>query len=259
MNKIFTLVLLLCNFIMHAQESYPSKKAELLLGKEVKVIENNNSSGYPDFFTDIDMRTAYAPEPVKKIYTDRAAILGKTFKVTNVLRTDRGVTIELEGQDNLKLYYRYNENYDFDYPFEVKGGLTLPADFYCDYIETTKTETGTNYKAFLSPGVNLNKDVDNGKSRYYITYSIFLPKDSKAVDSFTLLLDGKKTIVKKTDLIIPEYNDGRSFRYRFTAFLSPQDIALIKTNAITGVRIGDQVAPLANGKKTQEILKCLTK
>jgi len=262
MKKITTLLLLLGSFLLHAQESYPAKHPELLIGKEVKVLDIT-SDEYPDFFTDKELQKAYSPPPGQKIYTAKAALLGKIFKVIDVKRDKsydiEDVTIELEGRDNLKLYYRYDQKYDFDYHFEVIGGLNLPDGFYCEYITTTNTEEGTNAKASVGVGVHVSKDVEKGKSAYYLIFNLFLPKDSKPLSSLTLILDGQKTIVKKSSLIIPEFHDGLKYKYSFTTFLTPQDLALIKVNKITGVRLGDQVAPVPNGQKMQGILNCLSK
>jgi hypothetical protein len=262
MKKITIIVLLLWASLMQAQESYPGKFAELLVGKEVKVIDNNNTHGYPDFYTDKELRKYYSPEPGEKVHTARKAILGKTFKVIDLSRSGndmRRVTLELEGPDNLKIYYRYNDNFDFGYPFEVIGGLTLPADFYCQYIETGTSEFGTTSKASVGPGTNVNKNVDSKETSYYITFALFLPKDSKPLSSCTLILDGQKSIVKKTDLIIPEFHDGATFKYSFALILTPQDVAQIKANKIKGLRLGDQVVPLPNGEKIKGVLTCLSK
>jgi len=266
MKKITTIVVLLCSLFMHAQENFPNKNPELLLGKEVKIISTIQSKheklGYDDFYTDETLRNYYEPISHNSSFTKEGALLGKTFNVTDIKDVStpdfKWVRVKLEGEDGLTLYYRYNFRPN-SYPFEVKGGLTLPDGFYCNIIEETINPESQNFKALVDNGTWVTKDVEKGQSKYYITFAIFLPKDSKPLESATLLLEGQKTITVKTGLIIPEFHDGNMYKYNFTVFLNKQNLALIAANKVTGVRVGEQVAPIAQGQKIQGVIKCLSK
>ena len=268
MKKLILVLLLLCVSFIYAQENFPYKNPELLLGKEVKVISTSESRdarlGYMGFYTDENFYKCYDPTSKHSSYSKPETLVGKTFKITDVKDVStpdfNKVRLKLEGKDGLNLYYKYNYRLPSSYPFEVTGGLTLPDGFYCNIIEeNTISPEWQNFKALVDIGTWVSKDIEKGKSKYYITFAIFLPKDSKPLESATLLLERQKTITVETDLIIPEFHDGKTFKYNFTMFLDKQNVALIAANKIIGVKIGDQVATITQGQKIQGVINCLLK
>ncbi len=143
-NIILLFTYLLCLSVF-SQESYPYKRPELLVGKTVKVIPFTKfwleyHCGYMNFYTDPKCYDIYKPcNPTSSLHE---ALSNKEFNVTDMTEGKGYQSVlyiyKLEDTTNKEvLYYEYDrKSSGADFSFEVKGGLDLPADFYCDYVET---------------------------------------------------------------------------------------------------------------------------
>ena len=262
MKKITLILAFICSIIATAQESFPGKYADLLLGKEVRVKDFPTRDSYEGFYQDENQQKIYAPIPRPSIYTKKDALLGKVFKVTATKPLsgfDNPSLLTLVGENDLHVYYMYHPALSYEYPFEVIGGLTLPDGFYCDLVKESKFGDTVSYSAFTDDGSKVSKDVSPKGTEYYLTLIAFLPKDSKPLQSATIILEGDKVLTKKSDLIIPQFQTSISFKYTYTILLNPKELALLKANKIVGIKFGEQVANLIVGNKVQGVLNCLTK
>lgn len=262
--KKFTFLLLFLSITLMAQ-NYPNKMPELLLGKQVKIIESQMSSnpkyGYTHFFADT-LPKQYMPNG--RGYSERTALLGKQFTVTEIRdKTPKKARpmyrVKLEAPDKSVVYYHYSPSRGpSDYPFEVIGGLDYPPDFYCSYLEKDELTNNERYIAQLENG-SLTKNVVDGKISYSLEVVEFLVSEGKMEKGIALILDNDKYITYKDAVVIPSYHNGKEYKYRRDFDLTAKEIELLKKHKILGVRIADKVIKMPNGEKLQEILKCETK
>jgi len=265
MKKFLLATAMLFSVFMSAQESFPANHPELLKGKDVKIVPtiDTESRGLEGFFTKEDLTEVYMPGD-NKSYTRVDALLGKQFKVNAIDKltfpgsTSEYTRITLQGQEGQILYYSYNSKYDFKYPFEVIGGLTLPEGFYCDYI--TKQEYGTNvrYTAMVAIGTSVTKSVAAGKASYSMSFAVYGDKDPGGmISKVTLALENNKTIVDNNQSLFAEMRSATSYKYSFTVLLSDAQIQLLAQNKLIGIKAGPLVLPFENATKLQGVIKCI--
>jgi hypothetical protein len=266
MKKI-TVFILFATIQMFAQQHFPGKRPELLIGKEVTVVPTIESAalkGQPYFYSDRKTLQTYLPSSARSSYTD-PAIEGKKFKVTSVepvVENSRPyMYLSLEAEDKSTLYYKYSPTMaEFSYPFEVTGGLTVPADFYCDFVEKNIFGTITAYDANVGIGMKLSKRISDGKTSYTLHITTFIESEGKTARGAVLVLENNKKIATNPDLpIVPTYQSGKSYKYMHGFELSPKDVELLKSNKVLGLRLLDKVVPITTGVKIQGVLSCMTK
>ncbi|WP_116790158.1 hypothetical protein [Flavobacterium psychrotrophum] len=264
MKKIMLVAALMLSLSAIAQESFPAKHPDLLKGKDVKVIATHESeiSGYSNFYSDSEMTKTYMPS--KKNYdTDTKSLLGKQFKVVEVDSLinpyQKMCRVTIVSADGAKIYYKYDGQFDIDYPFEVVGGLTLPEGFYCDYITKEAYGSTVVYNTLIGRGIVINKRVELGKASYTMGFSVFGPKDTNGpITKVTLLLENNKTIVDTRQMFYSALQ-SEEYKYSFTIALTEAQVQLLIQNKIKNVRAGELDLPFQKNLKLQGVLKCMQK
>lgn len=199
-----------------------------------------------------------------KYYSSYSQLLGKTFKVLSVSPPDPKLeicVITLEDINGKQVYYKYLPTlYDGpDYPFEVIGGLDLPADFYCDNVEENKQGNQTIYRTGTGGNVIVSREIEKGKPDIYmLVIKCFIEANLPNQKTGTLVLDNNKTIAFHST-IMSEYHDGTNYKYSFGIVLNPKEVELIKTNKILGVKIADKLVAFTDTEKTQGVINCIAK
>lgn len=265
MKKIMLAAVFMLSLFATAQESFPAKHPELLQGKDVKIVPtiDTEKMGFDGFFTKENLTGVYMPGD-NKSYTKVDALLGKQFKVNAIDKvsfpgsTTVHTRITLQGQDGQILYHRYNSEFDFTYPFEVIGGLTLPEGFYCDYITKQSFSTHVEYTAMVAIGTWVTKRVEAGKASYLMSFAVYGDKDpGDMITKVTLALENNKTIVDNNQHFWPEIKSATSYKYSFTLLLSAAQVQLLAQNKLIGVKAGPLVLPFKNATKLQGVIKCI--
>jgi len=258
MKNITLLIAMLFAFAAKAQESYPGKHPELLVGKQVKVITNMvEKYGYGNFYTDESMLKTYIEDPQKRAtnYTD---LLDKTFTVVSAGPVEMGHSkLQLKAANGETMYYNLNTKLAFNYPFEVIGGLTIPAEYYCEEITQSTFDNSTIYESNPALGVMLRREITPGKPDLSsITIFVFMEHNIKPQTTGTLILENNKTVVFNARMIA-QHISAKLFKYQFSVIPSAKEIELLKNNKILGVKIGDKIAPIQGGNKTKNVFACL--
>jgi len=241
-------------------QNHPGNKPELLIGKEVVVMpEPFNITGFNDFYT---ANTAaydkvYEPVDTYSSYSKIEALAGKKFKVVNVERvkdgSDTNIMLHLQGNGMPVLYYKYDPDFDMDFPFKVTGGLTLPKGFYCNSI----TKEGNDFSTDIEDGVSFFKTKVNGIPKYFMSVSQPGSKLHSNIKGATVTLSGNKKIQKDTATVKAEANDRGSFYYTSTFALTADDVTLLKTNAIISTAVYIYDSEVTSGDKLKGIFNCL--
>lgn len=265
MQKFVFFIALLCSLISNAQINYPGTMPELLKGKTVKVVSTTTSKnmGYPDFYSTLtsEQRKVYMPVTESSLYTKVTALQGEYFKITQadqITFIDKQRTrLTLEGKNNLKIYYLYNEKFEYDYPFEVIGGLTVPDGFYCRDKTVHKSEYGTTEEVATGYGSSVSKDTDSDGTSYTIYFILFGARRVNPVSEATLVLEKGETLTVKTNDIAAEFIKDKSYRYHVLFSPKGELVDQLKSKKITSIIIDDLEMPIATGQKIQGVVNCL--
>lgn len=260
MKKMFFLVIAFAFTCMHAQ-NYPGKKPELLIGKEVKVIaEPPIELGYQRFYTDLKMNNAsvYKPESAYSSFTTKEELAGKTFKVLSVNRKagvdETEIALQLQGDAGLVLYYGYEDDFPYDFPFTVIGGLKVGKDFYCSYVSKVNT---TTYTTDGTDGVTFLKEKKNNITKYYVTLNV-PGADSKAGKKNAVIYMGTKKIEKSNINVKSEENTLGTYYYTAVFEITAADVELLKVNKITKTQLGKYTTNITEGEVLKGSVACLT-
>ena len=162
MKKIILLLAFFTTIASKAQ-NFPADHIELLEGKELKVMplpESSQPYGYRNFYSDSKLKKVYKE---KKHSTPYNVLVGKVFKVLsyepylNLIGQQR-YKLKLENEDTGILYYEYDPSFEYDFNFEVIGGLVFSEEFYCEQIMEKSTSTIEQYlETPMKDGVQLTK------------------------------------------------------------------------------------------------------
>lgn len=261
------MLLMLLLAVTATAQSFPYNHPEILVGKEVKIIETMESEqrGYSSFYSTTSMSSmnTYMPTYTYSTYSKKEALIGKTFKVLSSERYEgygNPYRLKLEAPDKTLLYYGYRTSIgDFDFPFEVIGGLTIPDEYYCDLAEKMQSGESTIYTVNAGIGLNLVKMVTPKTTTITLTVIEFIESDGKYGNGVALLLENNKKIAFPELTIIPMVNDAKHYKYMHTFEFSKKDLELLKTNKVIGVKFIDKVVPIDNGAQIQGALNCIQK
>lgn len=241
MNNFYTFFLLLSTLFATAQD-YPEKRPELLLGKELRVIPivaGAYEKVYSGFYTDDKMLYTYKDNGHDKTVAD--AFGSGTLKVLSVDAVDRWGSkmyrIKLQNAAHETIYYLYDPNSDSDYKFEVVGGLTLPAEVYCDLvIESKDTEKGNEMYIFSGlPSYQIYKTKSATNSSTVLTLYIY--KDEvHAGKGVVINLDNNQKI-ERLNLDIVFDTKRSTPRYSASIVLTSEEIELLKNHIITTYKL----------------------
>jgi hypothetical protein len=253
MKKLFTLITLLFIATVAAQVSYPYKRPELLAGKEVKVLPYNSdfgSKGFEYFYKE-DQMNNYAAEASWQSYTLPKYLEGRVFKVTEVAKDtgkygENSFYLKLLSDKDETVYYRYSTddtNGESGFPLEVIGGLDLPADFYCDYInkganigEYSTRNGGVTFtrERFDTPAEKKAK-----AAKEYEVRVKFYGKASTLNRGLTLFFDNGKSIERKNEFVISTLDNGTLYKHETSIILTKQEAEIMATANLTGFKILD--------------------
>jgi hypothetical protein len=267
MRRITLIITLLFSFIATAQD-YPGTRPELLLNKQVKIIPptENLKDGYKGFYSKeilspLDMYAENA-----SFRTKIEALQGRTFKVVAVTPFEESGSkkykIKLEDTANSEIVYYQYDTYAEEmqtYVFEVEGGIDFPADYYKDYITTTKDKfTKEQTMVFEVNYLYKITKIKKGATAKYILQAEAAPRDNnvgKGKGAALLLANGKQ--IEKPQQVVTLLGN----HYGVKIELTPADLALVKASRITDFRINkynEELTPL-QAQRLQGVLMYMLK
>lgn len=266
-KKVILFIATLFSTISYCQV-FPGDLIELLSNKELKVLSKDESLqkyGYDDFYKDEKLKIKF--DCCESYNSKYKSLVGKIFKVISYESYNNIIgalkyKLKIENLETGILYFDYDPKYDFKFPFEVVGGLTLPEGFYCKGIEQTtdkftgEIKTTTDY----SEGICFVKVEKDKKRKLYLAINETGATLNVGQKGLILLLENNKRI-DKPEATIDVKPSSSSSGYIYSAFveLSDADLNLLITNRITDNRLFIYDGTIRNGEKLKEILKCLIK
>lgn len=266
MKQIIIFVFILISFISISQ-NFPDKHVELLLGKELKVKEDikYKGSGYNDFYNDSNFIMTNHLYPTKYfLETQYDSIVNKSFNLISFYpyldkHDKQRYKLKLQNNRIGIVYYDYDPTFDFDFPFEVIGGLTYPEGFFCDKIEVI-TDKFNGETRINSPirGVFFSKVKKGKESSTYL----FLRTPGSTVNvnikGVIILLENGFKIEKPNAKIDVEVG-GQNFLYSTLIELNETDIKLLTSNKMTDYRLYIYDNTIRYGNELIEYIKCISK
>ena len=264
--KKFILLFALLLSIGAAAQTFPGKRPDLLLGKEIKVKPIQLSQyvkGYKDFYSNDKLTSNYLAKDMYTHHTEIAALEGRVFKVTAVDPIpERDKYFRLTLLDELKketLYYKYYAGFEPDFNFEIIGGLQFPADFYCEYIKQENLEGG-KIKFATSPqdGITFTKTRDGNVTIYFMKINIRTNEKQTGKGAVVTLENGK--VIKKPEAKTAGDDTPDKYGSYFYATIFPltlEDIELLIDYKITGVKVMNASDPVLGGNMLKGMFACL--
>jgi hypothetical protein len=267
MKKLFLLFIAFTCVIAYSQD-FPANNVDLLNGKQLKIKEKNESSrkyGFRGFYKDksLDHNKVYGVKGYGSA-TDYDSLVGKVFKLIsaspykNSIGKERFI-LEIENPNTGIIYYDYNPTFEYEYPFEVIGGLKYPENFFCNEIEVSKDKfTGETRINSPMHGVYFVKTKKETETHIYLFLRTPGSTANVNIKGVIILLDNGMKIEKpdcKIDVEVGESN----YLYSCLIELNNKDIQLLTANKMTDYRLYVYDNTIKNGNTLMEYLKCITK
>jgi len=258
--KNFTLLIALFFSLIITAQDHPGKRPELLLGKEVTVKElplNLQATGYEGFYINEKLIIHYADN--QKYKSKHDALANKTFKVLSV---EPGIDmagiprykVKLQAADETIVFYEFKDLND--YYFTVKGGLDYPADFYCDFINETRSGNTMSYRIDAKYNCRLHKITNEGRSAYFLDVSAVedTPDRTKGL---TIYLDNGAKIERPDVAPKMDVTSGGLYRHECKIDITDKELELLKQHVIKNFRIGAWSEDVVDGEFIKNALPCL--
>jgi len=254
---------LLFSYMSVFSQNFPGKDVELLVGKEIKVLEKAESLqqyGYDDFYKDSNLKKKYACcESYNSKYKE---LVNKVFKVLSYEAYTNSIGIEkyklqIENPETGIIYFDYSSEYEHAFPFEVIGGIDFPEGYFCKYIEERKdkfTEKVTYSTPILEP-ISFIKD--KGESIIYMRITVGGSTPNVNKKGVIMLLDNGEKIELPDEKIDVKVSSGSGYTYTAFISLKATEIEKLAQHSVTDVRLYIYDSTIKNGKKYQEFLKCI--
>ncbi|MFP9098495.1 hypothetical protein ACLI09_05515 [Flavobacterium sp. RHBU_24] len=263
MKNIFFLLLSLISIKVFSQSmDYPGKSIEMLEGKELKVkpgTESTQKNGYQGFYTDEALTKVYKK---KSPFTKYEALVGKVFKVLSYKPNYNDYALKLENPETGIIYFKYNKEGDWNYPFEVIGGLTFPEGFFCDKIIVDKEWDSVNVKYYYVSHTPCKEDIClyQSSGRYTLYVLITAPSDRKetGLKGLTLTLENGKE-VSFPDATVAVESSMDSYNYRTEVEINYEQLQLLTESPMVKKLVGNKEKQIQNGRLIMEHIKCLAK
>lgn len=263
--KNITLLVALFAVITATAQDFTGKRPELLKGKEVKILplqEKDLKRGYKGFYTDAKLLTSYAQNSNYNSKPD--SLIGRTFRVENVETQEKpdhiDARVTLKDAKGRVIYYDYDSRFGRlpEYAFEVVGGLTLPADFYCDDITFTQKEgAGEEYKTKTADGITFRKFKVNGETSYMMETKQISNIRVDNPKNAAIMLENNKTISKPDAAVGFVSNPGGTYTYIATFYLTPAEVELLTNNKMVSGKIHTIESNVVDSGKLKGMLGCL--
>lgn len=254
--------------IFSLAQNYPGQDVELLVGKEIRVKEMDESLqkyGYDGFYKDDNLKKKFACcQNYKSKYKD---LVNKTFKVlsfepySNSIGTNK-FKLKIENSETGIIYFDYSPEFEHSFPFEVIGGLNYPEGFLCKHIEETKDKftDKVTYNSPINEDIILYKVYDKGIESIFMRISVYGSTVNVNKTGVIILLENGEKVEKPNAEIKTEVSKfSKGYSYSTFIKLEEKDIEKLIQSPITDVRLYIYDGVIKNGLKISEYLKCLTK
>ena len=263
LKKLLAIIFLISAFTAKAQD-FPGRYVELLKGRDLRVIpmESRKKDGYYGFYKDELGRKMY--KAMEHGFTKYAAVAGKTFKVISYKPAISHYMLQLDNPETGTIYFEYREDNESSFPFEVIGGIEYPEQFYIDKL----FYTGGGYSSYSrsgSAGTGVATPTYNGMHVEYYRgqkheYAAYLEMSEQSADHESeikgvkiYLEDGK--MIDIPDNLVSSTPKSGEYRYSASAFLTKDQIALLKDSKVIRFALGTHEKEVTRGAILKEFIK----
>ncbi|PZR24438.1 MAG: hypothetical protein DI539_00230 [Flavobacterium psychrophilum] len=265
MKKIISLLALFLSLGAFAQ-NFPGEKVELLKDKTLKVLpkaEDSQKYGFEDFYTDAALKNIYKKEGYVTPYNE---LVGKEFKLISYESLWVGPDNKylrykflLENSETGQIYFKYDPEVSFKFPFEVVGGLEYPEGFFCEKIK--KDGTATHYATPFEDGIQIVKNP--GSQVLVVTINLPTTETSIPVAGWkglTIVFDSGATISLPNEKLKASLNSyGEAVLTASPILQKPTDLKLLTQHKIKSVKLNKFEKVVNDGGILKEYFKCLQK
>lgn len=264
MKKISILLLFLVTITASSQQQFfVGKDAELLTGKSVTL--KNGQTFYSGFYKN--------PELTKILYkkengNDPEKLKGLIFTVTGSMKHPKSyideIVLILDSKELGTVYYSYMPKYEDLFLLEVVGGLSPPANFLCNRLQTEKdkfsnkltTSTPTNFE------YSITKVEENGDTRLYLKLQAYGTTLNIQKTGLKILFSDGSVMEKPTEKIDYQTASGtKGWTYSCFIKLTKEDIDTLTSKTITDYSLYIYERKLKDNTafELKEYLRCLSK
>ncbi len=265
-KKNLLLIGLLISGLSLLAQNFPGKDVELIVGKEIKVLEKAESLqkyGFEGFYKDPDLKRKYACcQSYNSKYDE---LVNKVFKVisyepyTNNIGTDK-FKLKIENKETGIIYFDYSSEFEHTFPFEVIGGFDYPKGFLCRDI-SEKIDKFTGDSTFNTPienDISLIKVKSKKGVTTYLSVNVFGSTANVGIKGAIFLLENGIKIEKpEAEIKVKVSSYGKGYTYSAFIPLNSDDILKFSTNLITDIRLYVYDSKIKDGKKYLEYFKCI--
>jgi hypothetical protein len=269
MKKLILFSLIVLSNIASYGQNFPGTNVELLIGKELKVKEKDESLqryGYNDFYSDGALKRKFNCCENKQ-NTRYKTLVGKIFKMlsfeayTDLMGIDK-FKLKIENPEVGIMYYDYDPRFELEFEFEVIGGLTYPEDFFCkNIVSTNDMFTGElDYASPFAP-VEFYKIIKGNTARTQITLKSQAPILTLNVKGVIILLENGFRIERPEAKIeikkIKALDGSDAFMYTSVFDLGENDIKLLAENRMIKYRLFKHDTNVTMGETLMNYMRCI--
>lgn len=271
MRKTLLLLFYLASTVALYAQDFPGRHYGLLLNKELIVkplSENLKQFGYQNFYT---VRNFSSIADKRKIIYNTSdgfstrydALENKTFTVSEITPHEgiygrRKAVLSLHNDEIGTIYYEYDSERGYYFPFEVKDGLASPEGYFCTDI-SEKVDKFTGEIKYYSPTVDGIMFLRVKSKEFDVTY-MYISEEGSTLNVgenglILLLSDGSK--IEKPNAKIDVDSEERGWLYSAFVELTDEDKAKLSKYEITDNRLYVYDGIVHSGKVIKEYLKCI--
>ena len=261
---LFTCFLSTCTSVF-SQENFPEDSVHKLIGRELKVKSLDKTMqtyGYEGFYLSNNLKNIYSCCTGRN--SKYESLVEKIFRVISFEAYENSIgskkyKLKLTNSEIGDIYFDYDPKYEFKFPFEVIGGLSVSDNFYCIKIDSTydKFTNSTTYITPVQDGFKFYKIKDNKGESFFLTKNEPGASLTFGSKGFILLLENGKRIDKPDADIKVNSNGYGGYYCSVRIELNQLDVKLLSVNAITDSRLYIYDSVVKSGKKIIKYFNCL--
>jgi len=270
MRKLILFSLIVLSTISYGQ-NFPSNSIELLIGKDLKVREKEESLqkyGYRDFYIDEALKLKYDASQ-SDANSKYESLVGKVFKLvsfdpyTDKTGGAKKFKLKLDNPETGIIYYDYDPRFENEFEFVVVGGIDYPDGFFNKDIKESRDKfksevtysTPVGYDKINFMKVKTLKDTHTYMCISEIGSNVNLNKKGVVI----LLENGFRINKPQADLRVEVSNSGTDYVYSAFFELNANDIKMLTANVITDYRLYIYDRAVTTGYTLREQLKSILK
>lgn len=264
MKNLTFFITLLFSALLSAQ-NFPGTNTQLLLNREVKVLDTESAKqyGYREFYKDKALNSVYACCQGRNAKYEK--LVNRLFKVVEItpvqgFKSSGGTKFALTLKDESEIiYFNYDSQYEFSFPFEVIGGIEIPDEYYCEFVKEEKsvTSSGNVLVSDTKEGIFFFKMNSNGTDTYLVNITVPSDKVVPVGKGASIELENGYVITMPNVSVKAIDNGYGGKAYSATLALLEKDIEMLKTSKIVNNTVNGISTSISQGYTHRGIFRCI--